>query len=209
MRGGIKIEPPSIQRCWWCGEDDLYQNYHDQEWGRPVTDETRLFEKICLEGFQAGLSWITILRKRDNFRKAFDGFNFTKIAKYTDEDVERLVLDAAIIRHRGKIVSVINNAARAIEMKKEFGSLAAYFWQWEPQIHHRPSDFSKETLQTIGKTEQSLALSKDLKKRGWSFVGPTTIYAFMQAMGMVNDHVDGCCCRLEIEKIRNDFQRPV
>jgi DNA-3-methyladenine glycosylase I len=208
MTEGIITGEDNIKRCWWCGQDPFYQAYHDNEWGRPVTDDIRLFEKICLEGFQSGLSWITILRKRENFRQAFDGFDFCSIAKYTDADIERLVLDAGIIRHRGKIVSTINNAARAIEMKKEFGSLASYFWGWEPEKHQRPTDFSHATLITLGKTDQSLALSKDLKKRGWSFVGPTTVYAFMQAMGMVNDHVDGCGCRNEIEKIRKSFVRP-
>ena len=206
---GLVKGEDGIKRCWWCGQDPFYQKYHDEEWGRPVTDDRRLFEKICLEGFQSGLSWITILRKRENFRKAFDKFDIKKIVAYTDKDVERLVLDAGIIRHRGKIKSVINNAQRALELKKEFGSLAAYFWQWEPQSHHRPKEFSSATIRTLGKTEQSLALSKDLKKRGWSFVGPTTVYAFMQAMGMVNDHVEGCTCRKDIEKIRKDFQRPV
>lgn len=209
MSDGIITGEDNVKRCWWCGHDPFYQAYHDNEWGRPVTDDVRLFEKICLEGFQSGLSWITILRKRENFRKAFDGFDFKKVAKYTEDDVERLVQDAGIIRHRGKIVSTINNAARAIEMKKEFGSLAAYFWKWEPAAHQRPDDFSRDTLVTLGKTEQSITLSKDLKKRGWSFVGPTTVYAFMQAMGMVNDHVDGCGCRKELEKIRKAFERPV
>ncbi len=196
-------------RCWWCGEDPLYNLYHDKEWGRPVTDDRCLFEKICLEGFQSGLSWITILRKRENFRKAFDGFDFAKIAKYTQKDVERLVLDAGIIRHRGKIESTINNAARAIDMKQEFGSLAAYFWSWEPQADTRPAAFDFATIKTMGKTDASLALSKDLKKRGWSFVGPTTVYAFMQAMGMVNDHIDGCHCRSDIERARKGFKRPL
>lgn len=195
-------------RCWWCGEDPLYVDYHDREWGSPVTDDIRLFEKICLEGFQSGLSWITILRKRENFRKAFDGFDYRKIARYTDKKVEKLVLDAGIIRHRGKIVSTINNAKRAIELEKEFGSLAAYFWSWEPDEKSRPKTFDPATLKTLGKTEASLALSKDLKKRGWSFVGPTTVYAFMQAMGMVNDHVDGCFRRPDLEKTRAKFKRP-
>lgn len=209
MADDIITGEDKICRCWWCGQDPFYQSYHDNEWGRPVIDDIRLFEKICLEGFQSGLSWITILRKRENFRKAFDDFDIYKISKYQDEDIERLVLDAGIVRHRGKIISTINNAKRAIEMKKEFGSLSAFFWKWEPQSHHRPTEFSSATLKALGKTDQSLALSKDLKKRGWSFVGPTTVYAFMQAMGLVNDHVDGCHCRKEIEKIRKNFQRPI
>ncbi len=200
--------PPSADgkvRCWWCGDDPLYMAYHDNEWGRPVTDDTRLFEKICLEGFQAGLSWITILRKRENFRAAFDVFDFTKIARYTQQDVERLVLDAGIIRHRGKIESTINNAARAIEMKKEFGSLANYFWSWKPALAERPKTHVREDLQAMAKTATSMALSKDLKKRGWSFVGPTTVYAFMQAMGIVNDHIGECHCHTPIEKIKKPF----
>lgn len=207
-KDGLNEGSDGKHRCWWCGEDSLYTQYHDKEWGNPVTDDIRLFEKICLEGFQAGLSWITILRKRENFRKAFDGFDYRKIARYTDAKVEKLVLDAGIIRHRGKIVSTINNAKRAIELEKEFGSLAAYFWSWEPEAKMRPKKYDWATLKTLGKTDASLSLSKDLKKRGWSFVGPTTVYAFMQAMGMVNDHVEGCHRRSELEKHRASFKRP-
>jgi DNA-3-methyladenine glycosylase I len=207
-KAGLNKGADNIDRCWWCGEDSLYVDYHDREWGSPVTDDIRLFEKICLEGFQSGLSWITILRKRENFRKAFDGFDYRKVARYSDKKVEALVLDAGIIRHRGKIVSTINNAKRAIELEKEFGSLAAYFWSWEPDEKSRPKKFDQDTLKALGKTDASLALSKDLKKRGWSFVGPTTVYAFMQAMGMVNDHLDVCHRRPDLEKIRKKFQRP-
>jgi len=195
-------------RCWWCGTDPLYVRYHDEEWGRPVIDDTRLFEKICLEGFQAGLSWITILRKRENFRKGFAGFDIKKVSRFGDKDIERLVKDEGIIRHRGKIVSTINNAARALELQKEFGSLAAYFWSWEPKAEERPKAYDADSLKAMGKSATSLTMSKDLKKRGWSFVGPTTIYAFMQAMGMVNDHVADCHCRGDIEKIRKTFVRP-
>ncbi len=197
-----------VHRCWWCGEDELYVRYHDEEWGRPVTDDTRLFEKICLEGFQAGLSWITILRKRENFRKGFDRFDMRKIVKYTEKDIARLLKDEGIIRHRGKIESVINNAARALELQKEFGSLAAYFWSWEPALAERPKKYATASVKAMGKSETSAAMSKDLKKRGWSFVGPTTVYAFMQAMGMVNDHVEDCICRREIEAARKKFIRP-
>lgn len=196
------------ERCWWCGEDALYVRYHDEEWGRPVTDDTRLFEKICLEGFQSGLSWITILRKRENFRKGFAGFDIKKVAKFTDKDIERLLQDAGIVRHRGKIESAINNAKRALELQKEFGSLAAYFWSWEPKAAERPKKYDAVSLKAMGKSETSTLLSKDLKKRGWSFVGPTTVYAFMQAMGMVNDHVEECHCRAAIEKGRKNFKRP-
>jgi DNA-3-methyladenine glycosylase I len=195
-------------RCWWQGGDDLYQHYHDQEWGRPVTDDVRLFEKICLEGFQAGLSWLTILKKRENFRAAFDGFDFHMVALYGDEKVEELVMNAGIIRHRGKITSTINNAKKAIELQKEFGALSNYFWSFEPKAENRPDKFDQETLGPIAITEESKKLSKDLKKRGWSFVGPTTVYAFMQAMGMVNDHIEGCFRRPEVEALRDQLQRP-
>lgn len=208
MDHGLITDDGGTCRCSWCGNDDLYQRYHDTEWGRPVTDDNRLFEKICLEGFQSGLSWITILRKRENFRTAFDGFDIRKVSRYSDEDIERLVKDAGIIRHRGKISSTINNSHRALELQKEYGSLAAYFWSWEPTATERPDTLTIEILRTMGKTLQSTALSKDLKKRGWSFVGPTTVYAFMQAMGMVNDHIEGCHMRRETEKLRKAFKRP-
>ncbi len=208
MTDGLLQGEDKKHRCWWCGTDSEYMRYHDEEWGRPVIDDVRLFEKICLEGFQAGLSWITILRKRENFRKAFDKFDVKKIVKYSQKDVEKLLKNEGIIRHRGKIESTINNAERALELKKEYGSLAAYFWSWEPTPDQRPKTCDFKTLKPLGKTETSLALSKDLKKRGWSFVGPTTVYAFMQAMGMVNDHVEGCHCRKDIEKIRKAFVRP-
>lgn len=198
-----------MNTCPWPGNDPEYMHYHDHEWGRPVTDDVRLFEKICLEGFQSGLSWLTILRKRENFRKAFAGFDFNQVAQFGDKDVDRLLADAGIVRHRGKINSTINNAARAIEMKAEFGTLAAYFWQFEPKPKDRPKKLTWEVLAKMPKTDASIALSKDLKKRGWSFVGPTTAYAFMQAMGMVNDHIEGCDCRSEIEVIRQAFDRPV
>ncbi len=196
-------------RCWWPGDDAGYRTYHDTEWGRPVADDTRLFEKICLEGFQSGLSWLTILRKRENFRAGFAGFDFEQVARFGETDVERLVHDAGIVRHRGKINSTINNAGRALELAEEFGSLAAYFWRFEPDPGSRPRRLDKKTLFALGKTEESTALSKDLKKRGWSFVGPTTVYAFMQAMGMVNDHLDGCDCRAECDAERGKFVRPV
>ena len=197
-----------MKRCWWPGEDELYVRYHDDEWGRPVTDDRRLFEKICLEGFQSGLSWITILRKRENFRKAFKGFDPALVARFGARDVRRLLKDAGIVRHRGKIESTINNARRALELVDEQGSLAAYFWSWEPAASSRPKQISHAALKKMSITEQSTALSKDLKKRGWTFVGPTTCYAFMQAMGLVNDHIDECCVRAEIERERKGFSRP-
>ena len=195
-------------RCPWAGPDPLYRAYHDSEWGTPVADDIRLFEKICLEGFQSGLSWLTILKKRENFRKAFDGFDFETVARYGEADIERLLGDAGIVRHRGKIVSTINNAGRAIALRDEFGSLAAYFWQFEPAPDERPSAFTWETLSKIAETPTSKRLSKDLKKRGWSFVGPTTAYAFMQAMGLVNDHIETCHCREKLLAARAGFTPP-
>jgi DNA-3-methyladenine glycosylase I len=198
-----------VVRCWWHGGLPDYIAYHDKEWGRPQANDNILFEKICLEGFQAGLSWLTILRKRENFRAGFAGFDFRKIAKFGDADIERLVNDAGIVRHRGKIESTINNAQRAIEMVDEAGSLAAYFWSREPEPSSRPARIDKAAMGALGKTPESIALSKDLKKRGWSFVGPTTVYAFMQAMGLVNDHLEGCICRDQVEQLRTAFKRPV
>ena len=197
-----------MKRCAWPGEDPLYIRYHDEEWGRPMADDRRLFEKICLEGFQAGLSWITILRKRENFRRAFAGFDTAAVARYGARDVQRLLKDAGIVRHRGKIESTINNARRALDLIEEKGSLAAYFWSWEPAARDRPKRLTRDVLAAMSTTPQSTAMSKDLKARGWSFVGPTTSYAFMQAMGLVNDHIDGCAVRNEIEQARARFSRP-
>ncbi len=205
---GIVTGADGKPRCPWPGELTDYLAYHDDEWGYPVNNDHRLFEKICLEGFQSGLSWLTILRKRENFRAAFANFDFEKIARFDDTDVERLVADAGIIRHRGKITSTINNANRAIELRDEFGSLAKYFWSFEPKSEERPERMDWETLRANPTTEASKRLSKDLKKRGWSFVGPTTVYAFMQAMGMVNDHIEGCFCREKLELARLNFKRP-
>lgn len=195
-------------RCFWAGGDPLYIDYHDREWGRPVADDNRLFEKLCLEGFQSGLAWITVLRKRARFREVFHRFDIKKVARMTDADIERLLQDPGIIRHRGKIVSTINNARRAIEAQKEFGSLAAYVWRFEPRPEHRPDKLTEETLRKMAETDASRALSKDLRKRGWTFVGPTTCYAFMQAMGLVNDHIEECFCRAEVEAERKAFRRP-
>jgi DNA-3-methyladenine glycosylase I len=200
----LNIGADGQARCWWCGDDAEYMRYHDAEWGRPVSNDVRLFEKMSLEGFQAGLSWITILRKRENFRAAFDGFDFYKIAKYGADDVERLVADAGIIRHRGKIEAAINNAQRVIELIEEQGSLAKYLWSFEPQGRV----VLKSRVDIQGEVAESKALSKDLKKRGFKFVGPTTMYALMQAMGMVNDHIEGCTHFKEIENARAKFKRP-
>ena len=196
------------RRCGWCGSDPLYVAYHDEEWGRPMFDDRRLFEKICLEGFQSGLSWITILRKRERFREVFDRFDPARVARYGARDVARLLKDPGIVRHRGKIASTINNARRMIELTDEFGSLAAYAWAWEPADTDRPDPVTWATLRAMPTTATSVALSKDLKKRGWTFVGPTTVYAFMQAMGLVNDHLDGCYVRREVERVRRRATRP-
>ena len=193
-------------RCWWAGADPLYVRYHDEEWGIPVGDDTRLFEKLCLEGFQSGLSWLTILRKRENFRRAFAGFEIERVARFRERDVEKLLKDAGIVRHRGKIESAINNARRAAELRDEFGSLAAYVWQSEPKPRARSRDYA--SLLANPTTEASRLLSRDLKKRGWSFVGPTTLYAFMQAVGLVNDHIDGCFARPLVEAKRKAFNTP-
>lgn len=203
---GLITAEDGTKRCFWAGPQADYVVYHDMEWGNPVDSDTRLFEKICLEGFQAGLSWYTILSKRENFREAFHGFEIGKVAKMDEADIEKQVQNAGIIRHRGKIKSTINNAKRALELIEEKGSLAAYFWAFEPKEDERPNMITKSNIP--GSTDLSTWISKDLKKRGWSFVGPTTVYAFMQAMGLVNDHVDGCFCRDRIEKTRSGFKRP-
>jgi DNA-3-methyladenine glycosylase I len=205
---GLITGEDGLARCFWHGGLEDYRRYHDEEWGNPVTDDIRLFEKICLEGFQSGLSWLTILRKRDNFRAAFAGFDFHQVALFGDDDIARCLADAGIIRHRGKIVSTINNARHAIDLKAEFGSLARYFWSFEPDPNERPARMDYATLRANPTSPTSVRLSKDLKKRGWSFVGPTTVYAFMQAMGLVNDHIEGCCCRQGIEEKRLVFVRP-
>ena len=182
-------------RCRWCQATPAYQHYHDHEWGLPVTDDRRLFEKLCLEGFQAGLSWLTILNKREAFRAAFANFEAETIVRFDAADVARLMLDAGIVRHRGKIESTLNNAARVIDLRAEFGSLAAYAWRFEAAPASRPKRITYAALKAMSSSPESVAMSKDLKRRGWSFVGPTTVYAFMQAMGLVNDHVEGCHVR--------------
>jgi DNA-3-methyladenine glycosylase I len=196
------IAPDGQARCHWCSATPEYLAYHDEEWGYPVSDDRRLFEKLSLEGFQSGLSWRTILAKRDHFRAAFHGFDVERIARYTQRDVERLLQDEGIVRHRGKIEAVIHNARQARDMAKEHGSLAAYFWRYEPD----PKSLARP--QTASTSAESVALSKDLKKRGWKFVGPTTVYAFMQAMGLINDHAEGCVIRGKVEKAREKFERP-
>lgn len=202
------IEHDGVVRCWWCGDHADYQAYHDDEWGRPVDDDRRLFEKMSLEGFQSGLSWLTILRKRENFREAFDGFDFEVIARWRASKVETLLKNAGIVRHRGKIEAVLSNAKCMRALLDEHGSFAAYAWQYEPDPSSRPSRLTKKELFALTQTDESKALAKDLKKRGFRFFGPTTAYAFMQAMGMVNDHVEGCATRPLVQSDRNAFRRP-
>ncbi len=195
--------PDGKLRCKWCEAAPEFFDYHDTEWGFPVGDDYHLFEKICLEGFQSGLSWRTILNKRENFRSAFHNFDFDKVARFTQRDINRLLKDKGIVRHRGKIEATINNAKRAKEMIKQEGSLAAYFWRYEPD----EKQLAKP--QSLTTSAESIAMSKDLKKRGWKFVGPTTAYAFIQAMGLINDHVKGCVIREKVERARKKFKRPV
>lgn len=194
--------PDGKPRCRWCSAAPEFLAYHDSEWGFPVDDDNRLFEKLSLEGFQSGLSWRTILAKRENFRAAFHGFDIDTVARFTQRDVDRLLQDEGIIRHRGKVEAVINNAQRARELAETEGSFAAYIWRNEPD----PGQLAKP--QTVSASAQSLALSRDLKKRGWKFVGPTTVYAFMQAMGLINDHAEACVIRADVERARSKFKRP-
>jgi len=188
-------------RCSWSSVTDEYIDYHDKEWGYPVSDDQRLFEKICLEGFQSGLSWRTILSKRENFRKAFSQFDFNQVAKFSDKDLTRLLKDEGIVRHRGKIEAAINNAKCAKIMVEQEQSLAAFFWRYEPKE-------AAAEPQSVTTSPESIALAKELKKRGWKFICPTTAFAFMQAMGLINDHAEGCFCREKAEKIRKKFKRP-
>jgi DNA-3-methyladenine glycosylase I len=205
---GIIMGEDGRLRCAWHANLPDYLTYHDTEWGRPVGDDRRLFEKLCLEGFQSGLSWLTILRKRENFRAAFHDFDFRVLAQEGEARMDEHLADAGIIRHRGKIASVYNNARRAVELVDEKGSLSAYFWAFEPGPQDRPKVMDLAALKAMPKTDISTRISKDLKKRGWSFVGPTTVYAFMQAMGLVNDHLEGCFCRADVDTARAAFPRP-
>lgn len=194
--------PDGLERCRWCASAPEFLHYHDREWGFPVDDDRRLFEKLCLESFQSGLSWRTILAKRENFRAAFAGFDFHRMARFTESDVARLLGDTGIVRHRGKIEAVIHNAARAQELVQQEGSLAAYFWR------HEPAADALGVPQTASTSAASVQLSKDLKRRGWKFVGPTTVFAFMQAMGLINDHAEGCVVREQAGQARQRFRRP-
>ncbi len=194
--------PDGRPRCRWCAAAPEFLEYHDHEWGFPVDDDRRLFEKLCLEGFQSGLSWRTILAKRERFRTVFHDFDFERVARFTEADVERLLLDPGIVRHRGKIEATINNARRACELVEREESLAAYVWRYEPTEADPAAPQSQST------SAASVAMSRDLKKRGWSFVGPTTVFAFMQAMGLINDHAEGCAFREEVARARAGFRRP-
>lgn len=196
------IGPDGRLRCRWCAAAPEFLPYHDTEWGFPVDDDRRLFEKLCLEGFQSGLSWRTILNKRENFRVAFRNFDIEKVAKFSEDDIKRLLNNDGIIRHRGKIVAAINNARRARELIKQEGSLAAHVWRFEPKADALAPPY------TATVSAASIALSKDLKKRGWAFVGPTTMYAFMQSMGIINDHAEACIIRRKVERARRAFSRP-
>ena len=208
MTRDIVEGPDGVARCWWAASTDAYFRYHDKEWGRPTRDDRWIFEKICLEGFQSGLSWLTILNKRESFRAAFANFEVDEVARFNRRSVERLLKNAAIVRHRGKIESTINNAKRARELQREYGSLAAFVWQFEPAARSRPKRMTRATLMKLAKTPESAALSKELKNRGWSFVGPTTMYAFMQAAGIVNDHLEGCAARGPCLSARRKFKVP-
>ena len=203
---GLFSDEAGSVRCTWCQATPLYRHYHDTEWGFPVADERRLFEKICLEGFQAGLSWLTILNKREAFRSAFANFEAEQLLDFGPGDVQRLMGDAGIVRHAGKIASTLNNARRVIELRREFGSLGAYVWRLEPAS--RPERMTLEAVKATPTSPASVALSKDLKKRGWTFVGPTTLHAFMQAMGLVNDHLEGCASRQAALDARASFTPP-
>jgi DNA-3-methyladenine glycosylase I len=207
MIDGVEIADDGRPRCWWAGDDPLYRHYHDREWGRPVADDRRLFEKLSLEGFMSGLSWLTVLRKRENFRRSFANFDPDAVALFTDADAERLLGDAGIVRNRAKIAATINNARRLKAIRSEFGSFAAYVWRFEPPT--RDTLLDRAGLMQIKFSAEAAAMSNDLRKRGWAFVGPTTVYSFMQAMGIVNDHLDGCFVGGEAEAEREAFRRPV
>lgn len=205
---GLRVGDDGRRRCWWPGDDPLYVTYHDSEWGRPVDDDHRLFEKLSLEGFQSGLSWLTILRKRPRFREAFAGFDPEKIARFGKRDIARLMADAGIVRNRAKILATINNAQRYAELVAEAGSLAAFVWRYEPQPQAQPRVIDYPTLMKLSVSPESKAMSRDLRKRGWAFVGPTTAYAAMEAVGIVNDHLEGCWARPRVERERRAFRRP-
>jgi DNA-3-methyladenine glycosylase I len=206
MPEGLLTGEDGVARCAWATSAPEYRAYHDTEWGFPVADDVRLFEKLSLEGFQSGLSWLTILRKREAFRQAFAGFDFEAVAAFGTLELARLLADAGIVRHRGKIEAVINNARRALELVEREGSLAAFVWRYEPPPHD--AGLAHNELAQRSTSPESKALAAELKRRGWRFVGPTTAYAFMQAMGLVNDHLDGCAIHARVQGARADFVRP-
>ena len=203
---GVSVGPDGVSRCWWSDSDDLYRRYHDLEWGRPVADDHRLFEKLILEGFMAGLSWLTILRKRESFRAAFRGFDPALVARFSARDATRLMNDAGIVRNRAKIDATINNARRYHALVEEFGSFAGYVWAYAPRPRRRLLE--RDELMQVATSAEAVALSKDLRRRGWGFVGPTTVYSFMQAMGLVNDHIRGCAAGAEVKRLRRAFTPP-
>jgi DNA-3-methyladenine glycosylase I len=204
----VVVGSDGIARCWWCSGDPLYERYHDSEWSRPVDRDVALFEKLSLEGFQSGLSWLTILRKRENFRRAFKGFEPERVARFNARSIRRLLADAGIVRNRAKIEATINNARRCIELVEEIGSLAAYVWGFEPDPSSRPDRLDWESLTKAPASQEAIVLSKDLRRRGWIFVGPTTVYSFMEGVGLVNDHLTRCRFRDEVERERGRFRRP-
>lgn len=205
---GIEVDEEGVARCWWCTETDAYRDYHDDEWGRPVGSDRRIYEKICLEGFQAGLSWRTILEKRDAFRSAFEGFEIERVASYDADDVERLLDNEAIVRHRGKIESAIGNARRAIRLVERVGSLARFVWHFEPAEQSRPETVTRPYLESQTESEASRNLADALAERGWTYVGPTTMHSLLRAIGIVNAHVEGCDRRPECADERAAFERP-
>lgn len=208
LKKGLRLGGDGLVRCAWPGEHADYIDYHDEEWGRPVVDDQRLFEKVCLEGFQSGLSWLTILRKREAFRRAFAGFDPVVVARFNKRSVERLLGDSSIVRHRGKIEAAIHNARCAAALQGEFGSLAAFFWGFEPPPARRPKRVTHAALQKLSESRESQAMSRELRSRGWRFVGPTTLYAFIQSMGIVNDHLEDCAFRDAVERERKSLRRP-
>jgi len=206
LKDDIYIAIDGTRRCSWCGDNELYQSYHDHEWGQPVGEDRDLFEKLCLESFQSGLSWLIILRKREAFRQAFANFEMKRVAQFDDEDIARLMANTGIVRNRQKIAATINNAARALEIVEEFGSLAAFIWQYEPDEHSLPKRLTRKTIpKTI---PEATRMAKDLKSRGFRFLGPVTTYSLMEAMGLVNNHMQDCDFRLKIKRARDEFRRP-
>jgi DNA-3-methyladenine glycosylase I len=208
-RSGVVIGEDGVARCWWSAADPLYRLYHDTEWGRPVADDDQLFERLSLEAFQSGLSWLTILRKRENFRRAFKSFDIETVARFNDRSIDRLLGDQGIVRNRAKIEATVNNARRCLDLVAEFGNLGGYVWRFEPDRQSRSIALDWETLVSHSEAAEAKAMSKDLKLRGWSFVGTTTVYSFMESVGLVNDHMGPCDVRDNVERQRSRFRRPL